>query len=182
MDSSESFNSDPFTFAGTKRKKIYSPSQNRIFRSPARKAKKISRQVKNGRVAKAGKRIYCSQRKGSLLSSQTQQSDITGLTGNNELMIQGWLYIVLTTFSIQRFRHVKFPSRCWSELVRLVHVLAWRTVRFFHLALVLMEPRVTPTLWVTIRDTATRRHQDIGWWRRAEKQCIEWDKRFGASK
>ena len=62
MDPSESFNSDPFTFAGTKRKKIYSPSQNRIFRSPACKAKKSSRQVKNGRVAKAGKRIYCSQR------------------------------------------------------------------------------------------------------------------------
>ena len=99
MDSSESFNSDPFTFAGTKRKKIYSPSRNRTFRSPARKAKKSPRQVKTGRVAKAGKRIVSAQRRGSLLPSQTQQSDITGLKGN-ALGPSYSLFLPLILFSV----------------------------------------------------------------------------------
>ena len=80
MDSSESFNSDPFTFAGTKRKRVYSPSQKRTFKSPARKVKKSPRPVKTGRVTKGGKNV--TQRRGSLFPSQTQNTDITGLKGN----------------------------------------------------------------------------------------------------
>lgn len=63
MDSSESFNSDPFTFAGTKRKKIYSPSQNRIFRSPAHKAKKSPRQVRMENMQKREKEFIAHKEK-----------------------------------------------------------------------------------------------------------------------
>ena len=84
MDSSESFNSDPFSFAGTKRKKVNSPSQKRTFRSPARsKVKKSPNRVKTGRVNKVGKNV--TQRRGSLFPSQSQSQhpDITGVKGND---------------------------------------------------------------------------------------------------
>ena len=61
-DESIILNSDPFTFAGTKRRKSLFTTSEPNIQTPDRKAKSSPRQVKIGRVAKAGKRIYCSQR------------------------------------------------------------------------------------------------------------------------
>ena len=92
MDSSESFNSDPFNFAGIKRQKLLSPSQTRTFRSPIRKAKRSLRPVQTKKSTKAGR--IASQRRGvssQFLSSQTQQPDITGSRGTHYFLYEIFL-------------------------------------------------------------------------------------------